>query len=118
MSYWRGESYSRPHWLILMRRIYSLSQKVIPVTNAVLIANEDACRERARCCRFLPEPQPCFGRETISLLGVYFPVCEHAVLPRSFTATRPWHHVIDVAFAGHKLAAGVLAHASVAFPDS
>ena len=59
-----------------------LTEEVLPVADAVVVANQRARRHPARRDRLLAQAQAGFMREAVGLARVHFAVGEHAVVPR------------------------------------
>src|SRR4051812_45140548 len=87
----------------------SLPQEVLPIRKPVMVPDEDGRGHRPRRLWLLAQMQSRFVRETIRLAAVDLSVRQHAVLPRSLSTARAWHHMVDIALVPVELSAGVLA---------
>jgi len=92
-------------------------EEALPVADIVLVADEDGGWHRARHNRVFDQTQTNLLRQAVTFAGVHFTVRQDTVFPTRIPAPRTRHDVVDVAFTGREFAAGVLADATIAFPN-
>lgn len=91
---------------------------MLPVADAVVVADECGRRQCTRRAWNFAETQAGFVGQPIGFARVHFAVGEDAVVPGRFAATGARDDVVDVALLWRQLAAGVLADAAIALPDA